>query len=1182
MKRIRLLLTACAFLFMGLSVHAIDWTDKTSLITNPSFETDAPVSNATKSELNSASVTGWTILPTTTVSNAQAAVVNSSSTLSVLSGSDGATTGSKYFYVRQNWNNTGNFGIQQVIAAGQPAGLYMLTCKIKTSSSTPGSSSWTLSIQEGDKTAVTNTNAGSAAEWLNYGVLLYKESDETAITISAYMVAGASGNGQHYAMLLDDFQLKYISLDDFAAVTEENPLDMTGAIYNEGIYNASKTALPRGWQEYGRSGGNGNFTEGTGNTQLEGWAADNADFSRDYYQTINGLPEGKYKVTANCHDTNNRGAYLYIYSDGARQSVNMPTAYADITTPALNVSNGSINIGIKLENKKGTWMTGDNFRLTYIGSELNAKKLELRNLKTDVTDNYLNNSTYSSVVGSDRTALSTAAEATAAEETLEAYQTVIDALNSALNSFVAQYNAYNALTTEISKASALGASTTDAESALADENRTQSSLTTAIQALKVAEYNYVSTTYQYGVSLGEWTSTGTNTSAADFSNEHWSGETRTYKNQNDSNGQGWNANSWEIHFSQDVTLPAGNYVFKVAGRQAAGDAVNTSLVVKLGDHELGSVNDFPRSNSSRGINKSGATAFEGDNSEFAHDGAGYGWEWRYVKFILTEDATVNIAIHSVATAKYQWVSFGDYTVQTDEEANISLIAYNIALNDAIAARDAAANKYVGGTDRSNLVAAIAADEGLDKTDADAIDAATTALNTARETFLAGVSDWNAYTTAKNTTYEDNQPYASAEKYAAIATAKSGAVPNTASEAAAKAAAITSAYRLYVESNAMAEGVSGAENKTTLISDPNMEVTYDGTAHTFGAWQVFGQTDGNIQLLSAESFTDGSGKNDYKYADIYKSDNNAGIKQTISNLAPGKYMLTVTARAQTTADATFGVFAGSYRTEINRIGASRGVFDRGWNDASVEFYVTETSDVEIGVQSGNGKDLWWSATRFRLVKLPTPEVTLSETDETAPEAQTLANVTLTRTLSASYWSTFSVPFNAAKPDGWTVKEFDSTDGNIINFTTAESIVAGKPYLVKPTADVVNPTFYDVTVVSTAGNTDGEEGDYQFAAQIYNKSLATDGTIAYLATDGSIKKLTSGGIKGLRAYFIIPASANANEARIHFMEENETTGINSIDNGQLIMDNGAAYDLQGRKVQNPKRGMYIINGKKVVIK
>lgn len=188
------------------------------------------------------------------------------------------------------------------------------------------------------------------------------------------------------------------------------------------------------------------------------------------------------------------------------------------------------------------------------------------------------------------------------------------------------------------------------------------------------------------------------------------------------------------------------------------------------------------------------------------------------------------------------------------------------------------------------------------------------------------------------------------------------------------------------------------------------------------------------------------------------------------------------------------------------------------------------------------------------------------------------VTLTRTLSASYWNTFSVPFDAAIPDGWTVKEFDSATDNEIIFKNAESIVAGKPYLVKPTTDAENPVFNNVIVKSTEGSTDGA-GDYKFAAQIYNKSLATDGTIAYLATDGKIKKLnTASGLKGLRAYFIIPDGST--EARIAFIDD-ETTGISRIENSELRIEN-SVYNLQGQRVNKAQKGLYIKNGKKVIVK
>jgi len=212
-----------------------------------------------------------------------------------------------------------------------------------------------------------------------------------------------------------------------------------------------------------------------------------------------------------------------------------------------------------------------------------------------------------------------------------------------------------------------------------------------------------------------------------------------------------------------------------------------------------------------------------------------------------------------------------------------------------------------------------------------------------------------------------------------------------------------------------------------------------------------------------------------------------------------------------------------------------------------------------------------------------DITIAETATSKPQADPLANVKLTRTLSADYWNTFSVPFDAAIPEGWDVKEYDSENSadNVISFKDATSFVAGVPYLVKPATDVVNPIFNDVKVQATEGTTKGE-GNYKFAAQIYNKSLATDGTIAYLATDGSVKALSSAtGLKGLRAYFIVPAPAAGVKALVINLGDEET-GINSIDNGQLTIDNAKIYNLAGQRVSKAQKGLYIVNGKKVIIK
>ena len=56
-----------------------------------------------------------------------------------------------------------------------------------------------------------------------------------------------------------------------------------------------------------------------------------------------------------------------------------------------------------------------------------------------------------------------------------------------------------------------------------------------------------------------------------------------------------------------------------------------------------------------------------------------------------------------------------------------------------------------------------------------------------------------------------------------------------------------------------------------------------------------------------------------------------------------------------------------------------------------------------------------------------------------------------------------------------------------------------------------------------------------------------------------------------------------ARLFYSFYDDTTGLKAIENGQLTKDNARVYDLQGRRVNGQlKKGLYIVNGKKVAIK
>lgn len=979
-----------------------------------------------------------------------------------------------------------------------------------------------------------------------------------------------------------------------ATATVENPLNVTDYITNPsfddnsgnkknwiqdlGYKQPSDIYQPTGWNMLYSSAVNDNTqwqsfiprTDGAkdGNCLYVRHRYNDAKIVENLHQLIKELPSGAYRLTvavkggSGVTDPNTLTMSAGLNTNTTTVSDFDKTNYKDYSVQ-VNKENAESDIDISYGWKQVT--NGeqlyyiDDFRLYYLGDPVKAKKAELEALQATITNEaYFNNAAYTNVVGEERTNLTTQKTATASSETVDAYQNVIDATQAAIDAFVAAKTNYDALVAEIAKAKVLGIADATADSYAATSTSTASTALTNTQALKVAEYTHVTTTYKYGVKLGEWTSTGENTSAATFSNEHWSGETHEYKNQNDKDGQGWNAQSWKINFSQDVKLPEGNYVFKVAGRQASGDKVNTSLIVKKGDEILGSVSDFPRSNSSRGIDKNGATKFEGENSEFANDGKGYGWEWRYVKFTLSSDATVNIAINSEATGKYQWVSFGDYTVQTDNEANISLIAYNIALESArtTIVHDDYVN--VTGSEKTDLQDAIDADENLDKSDKDKIDAAKTLLETRTTAFTDAKSNYDAYVAAKDVVYP-TLAYATTEKREALDGAQAAADAESASDADTKTAAILTAARQYYESHALAENVTGAENKTDLIFDPNFaDVTVSGT--TAGGW-TFDQTGGNAQVTSSESFTDGSGNSSYSYFDYYNgSNNNQNIHQVISDLAPGRYLLTATGRGHNNFNGNLQLYVvGKGNVKIPAIGNTGGVFNLGWNDASLEFYQTETANVTIGAKTDNSKAQWWGVTRFRLVRL----------------GDAAENVTVSAAGFATYVPSHDLNFSETSIKAYKVKV---TEKGVAKLTKVDNVPAGTPVLLHKEGGATE----NIPMIASAG------------AVTENDLVA--GTGDAVATDGGeyTNMILNDGEDGIGFYFAAGQTVAKNRAYLHIANSlapaaasrmvmvfaDETQGISAVGASESKAE--GYYNLSGQRVAQPTKGLYIVNGKKVIIK
>ena len=997
--------------------------------------------------------------------------------------------------------------------------------------------------------------------------------------------AGSEANGQ--------WRLIKIGTED---ATEEKPQDVSYLITNPDFdiirdENGNKRHL-RGWEG-----------EPTANNSC----AERYNMNFDVYQVKTALPNGKYRVSCqgfyragggDSKDKDTKNAILYanaeetplmnILEEEGNYSVkpnNMAQAQESFSaglyknnSVEVTVVDGTLRFGIKKSKQiTADWTIFDTFRLEYLGEvDLNAAAVAEFKVLQDEGNALLQDEAYAIVKGTEvYVALQNviAKEATAenlAELKAEYY--------SAKNAFVdlkVSYEAWDAAyAAEKTVLEGLGIS-----EQFANRPNTAAEAAKGAQTMNVAEYDAVVKDYTTDIKLGDWITSG----AANFNNEHWSGKVVNYLNQDDSNGKGWNANSWSMSASQEITLPAGEYVFKAAGRKSA-DATMT-LSVKNGETSLGEVVNFPSGNRGRGIATDGTASFEG--ASYACKNEGYGWQWRFVPFTLTEETTITISIEAGANLKHNWASFGDYSVMAKPNTAASEVAYNLAIEAANAALANEANQVVTGEEKTKLEDAIDADKG---TTVESIDAATAAVKAATETYVAAVASYQALADAK--TMELDFAYASAEKKTAFAEALQVEAATSAKDATDKTNAIYTAARAYAESNGMAEGVEGAVDCTASVVNANFADKLNGWSSS--------QNGGNLQTLSGESWTTSEGVNNTPYYDYYNGEaNNQHAYQNVSGLKAGKYIVTIKARAL----AGFNLYMlinDEKKVDINEIGNTGGLFGRGWNDYTAEFEVGNDGMVKLEVANMPAQNQagWFGFGDVRLFKVADLDaITLNEDETCTPEAK-VADVTLNRTLT-THWNSIVLPFAVSKEqiaaqfgEGTVVAAYkDATVGETsttLNFEVVEEMQANVPYLIKPAQAGYTYTFQGVAI-KAADNLEVGEGEIKFVGNYENGKQLTKGD--YFIDANRNKFYSANGtetMKAFRAIFVSTAAAPAKAMFFSIRGNNgETTGIENVKT--LAGKTFDVYSIDGMLVRKNAtnlnglaKGVYVVNGKKYIAK
>jgi hypothetical protein len=240
---------------------------------------------------------------------------------------------------------------------------------------------------------------------------------------------------------------------------------------------------------------------------------------------------------------------------------------------------------------------------------------------------------------------------------------------------------------------------------------------------------------------------------------------------------------------------------------------------------------------------------------------------------------------------------------------------------------------------------------------------------------------------------------------------------------------------------------------------------------------------------------------------------------------------------------------------------------------------------------------------------TNKIILDETSTVPPTAQKGVDVFVKRTLKKGAWNTVCLPFaiksktsaEAIFGEGCEILTYSGYAATIdeetlipsaikLNFSTLtptslKPMKAGSPYLVKPTKEIETFEVSNVDIVSTVTAVEGKEVNYdldgKFTGSLVKTTVPKNGL--FISGDKFYYSTGATNIKGFRGWFELAAVLNVAvvvDAPIYMDIDGNTTKINVINE---MSNDGEYYDLNGIKVINPtKKGVYIQNGKKVVIK
>lgn len=1042
-------------------------------------------------------------------------------------------------------------------------------------------------------------DSGNAA-WLNIqqvseGVYVIAPSDNTTSFF------GYNGTSFVLASGLTDYtnvnaQWQIVNCDDaIANATAENPVDASFLIVNPNF-------------DRGHRSGTGSWTNPNGLGLAGGdrtnFCVEAYEKTFDFYQTIT-VPNGYYKVRAQAAVTmhNNRTVVAYdptacpvIYATSGAVTVTTPfkemetgdqlttqtqlgnaflagkyiTEYSDM----LTVTNKSITIGAK-SDYQNIWGVFDTFMLEYCGP------IDLSGYATSLAEAV---AAAEALEGTIPTACYEAIAAVVTEnnktyDNEEDYQAAINAINEAISTYASNnillaYDRYQRIRTAVLAINAdIDVSAADA---IADAATTNTGVDGAVPTLRNALTAYLADIEDQEIDVTA--ALIDNASPGTSGNLDW-----WTTNQ----GTGYGNYLFEFYNKTDAssrqtipaTMPVGYYKMTVIGYTRDGQTARMFVDVNnsnLAYQQLVGVVSTTVNNLSQG-------------NDWIAAGNGVNEMIFNLENAAENNLTIGIWGGDQGDKWTAWRSFkleflGTAPIYAFDDLLTAAIANGRTTVDALAVPAGVKATF------NNYADEIAAEKSGYTTAAQfntAIDNINAAVEAAREA-VAPTAE-NAFVLAKAT--------AATTELAGLADEDKAALQAVIDGNAEALAACADAAAVVAQNNALWAAIGTAINSITvtdkldltfLLTNPNVDEFYTGNhGSKVDGWYTE-QDGGNFQVVPGEGCAnaDGIHKHAYEYWSENPRANNLFLLYQKLQLPEGTYTIDCYAFAdQPTGGDVHGVYFYANDTQGSLVETNT-LAEQG-----ISFVNDAQQEVKIGLKAVTGNTYRWVGIGYlQLFKVPAKSYAISEDEAYDTETEGAGDVALTRTIIANIWNTIWLPFSmtadelkATFGDDVAIAQFSETVNadvpgqSAINFNVMETpaMSANVPVLLKTSTAGTSYTIEGRTVVKGTPTTAGTNFDF-FGTTAAETTIDTGDY--FLNTDKLYQSKGATTIKGTRAYLKTTAAG----ARItsFSIDGDVVTAIENLEQGTITT--GKVYNLQGQEVNKAQKGIFIQNGKKVILK